>query len=438
MASVSWSDDVESSAAMLEQMGCPFQGVRFLERTFKKPDPLKWGVGTKRALSGQPMDLVSDRPLWPLLDGLPHAYPRLHGNARADVVVLGGGVTGALVAHALLGAGIDAMVIDKREIGCGSTAASTALLQYELGVPLVELRASIGRDDADRTIAACRDAIEDLASLAAPLGAGVGFRRRQSLYLVARERDLKAQRAELAARRELGLDVEWMERDDLVRCFGIDRPGGIVSAGAAEVDAYALAHALLADGARRGLRVFSHTTVRKVAPREDGVLLRLAGGGTVGARHLVVATGYEAREILGYSPAKLISTFAIASDPGTVPSPWKEAGAVIWERAHPYLYLRSTADGRVIIGGEDEEFRDPEHRDALIARKAERLAERYGALFGAPPLDVAFAWAGAFGETVEGLPRIGAHEDWPNCQFALGYGGNGIVFSVLAAEIIRD
>jgi glycerol-3-phosphate dehydrogenase len=63
------------------------------------------------------MDLTSSRPLWSVLDGLPHAYPRLHGDADGDVVVIGGGVTGALVAHSLVGAGFDTIVIDKREIG---------------------------------------------------------------------------------------------------------------------------------------------------------------------------------------------------------------------------------------------------------------------------------------------------------------------------------
>ena len=53
-------------------------------------------------------------------------------------------------------------------------------------------------------------------------------------------------------------------------------------------------------------------------------------------------------------------------------------------------------------------------------------------------LDVDFAWAGTFGETVDGLPYIGAHPEWPCCQFALGYGGNGITFSALAAGIVRD
>lgn len=386
------------------------------------------------------MDLTSSHPLWSSLDGLPHAYPRLHRDARAEVVVIGAGVTGALVAHALVGAGLDVVVVDKREVGWGSTAASTALLQYELDVPLVELRDMIGREPADRAYGACRDAVERLTALVATLPDDVGFRRSASLYLTARKRDIRAQKAELAARREIGLDVTWLARDELRARFGIrDRDGAILSAVGAEVDAYALAHALLADAVRRGLRVFARTQVVRVDPSDGGVTIELEGGSTVSSRHLVFASGYETREFLGRSPAKLASTFAVASEPETVPSPWKENAAVMWERAHPYLYLRSTPDGRVIIGGEDERFRDPDHRDALIARKAKRLVERYHELFGDDVrFDPAFAWAGTFGETKDGLPYIGTHAKWPSCHFALGYGGNGITFSVLAAEMIRD
>ena len=384
------------------------------------------------------MDLTSNHPVWLELDGRLQAYQTLRGDARADVAVIGGGVTGALVAHALAGAGLDTIVLDKRDVGTGSTAASTALLQYELDVPLVELRERIGRDRADRAYLACRDAVGTLASIAASFPDPTHFRRRKSLYLAAHARDLDAHRAELAARHEAGLGGEWVEGDDLRRRFGIDRPGAIHSDGAAEVDAFALTHALLADARSRGSRVFTGTRVERVDARHDGVALRLAAGGVVSARHAVFATGYETREFVGVGLAKLVSTFAIASTPNGAPAPWRESGALIWERADPYLYLRTVAGGRVIVGGEDEEFRDPDHRDALLGAKAERLAKRFRELFPDATLDVDFAWAGTFGETADGLPYVGAHDDWPCCQFALGYGGNGITFSVIAAEIVRD
>ena len=104
----------------------------------------------------------------------------------------------------------------------------------------------------------------------------------------------------------------------------------------------------------------------------------------------------------------------------------------------PYLYLRPTEDGRVMIGGEDEDFRDPVRRDRLIARKTRVLQRKFAALFPAIRLDVAFSWAGTFGETKDGLPYVDQTPEWPGAWFALCYGGNGLTFAILAAEIIRD
>ena len=53
-------------------------------------------------------------------------------------------------------------------------------------------------------------------------------------------------------------------------------------------------------------------------------------------------------------------------------------------------------------------------------------------------MEVAFTWAGTFGETEDGLAYIGPHGKYPNCIFALGFGGNGITFSMTAAGMIRD
>jgi glycine/D-amino acid oxidase-like deaminating enzyme len=74
----------------------------------------------------------------------------------------------------------------------------------------------------------------------------------------------------------------------------------------------------------------------------------------------------------------------------------------------------------------------------LIPRKTARLQRKFQALFPHLEMEVAFSWAGTFGETKDGLAYIDKSPDLPNAWFALGYGGNGITYSVLAAEIIRD
>lgn len=156
--------------------------------------------------------------------------------------------------------------------------------------------------------------------------------------------------------------------------------------------------------------------------------------GWISCRTLVFATGYEFPSFVPLAGHRLLSTYAIA----TAPQPrrlWP--GEMVWEASDPYLYCRTTPDGRAIIGGEDEDFVDEERRDAVLAEKAATLAAKAGKLF--PKLDTtpAFAWAGTFGGSETGLPTIGPIPDHPACWAVLGYGGNGTVFSRLAAEMIR-
>ena len=384
------------------------------------------------------MDLKSGYPLWPVTDGLIATYPRLQSDLTCDVAILGGGITGALVAHHLIEAGIDAVVLDRRDVGWGSTAASTALLQYEIDVSLKDLSEMYGADFASRAYLACLEAMGTLETLAKGCSIDTGFDRKKSLYLASRKRDRKALREELDLRRAIGISVDWLDEDDIAARFSFRRPAALLSADAAQVDAYAFAHGLLRDAVKRGLRVFDRTTILDVRARDDGVTLTSAEHWQVEAKHVVFAAGYETRDFLKPKVAELISTFAVASEPMADIPGWGEDRCVIWEHAHPYLYLRTTSDGRVIVGGEDEPFRDPNRRDRMLPKKAERLAERFRDLFPEIDFRVEFAWAGTFGETKDGLAYIGAHPDWPSSFFALGYGGNGITFSVIAAEIIRD
>jgi glycine/D-amino acid oxidase-like deaminating enzyme len=129
-----------------------------------------------------------------------------------------------------------------------------------------------------------------------------------------------------------------------------------------------------------------------------------------------------------------MSTWAIATRPQ--PQALWPQKALIWEASEPYLYLRATVDGRVICGGEDAEFADAEKRDALTTVKSRRIERKLHRLF--PTLDAraAVAWAGSFGASPRGTPTIGQIPGHPHCYAVMGYGGNGITFSMLATQII--
>jgi choline dehydrogenase-like flavoprotein len=125
------------------------------------------------------MDLTSAHPFWPLQDGLPAVYPSLKQDLNCEILVLGGGITGAFIAHHLVKEGLDVVVMDKRDNGRGSTAASTALLEYEIDVPLTELAKMIGQREAEDAYRICRDSIGNIETIVRELNDSCGFRRKK-------------------------------------------------------------------------------------------------------------------------------------------------------------------------------------------------------------------------------------------------------------------
>lgn len=131
------------------------------------------------------------------------------------------------------------------------------------------------------------------------------------------------------------------------------------------------------------------------------------------------------------------SSYALISDPLGEGELGFLQDTLLWETARPYLYARSTADRRLLLGGEDDAVDVPARRDARVEKKARTLLKRFGALFPQLQLTPAFSWAGTFAETGDGLPFFGPHRQWgPRVHFAMAYGGNGITYSVLGAGLL--
>ena len=383
------------------------------------------------------MDLISPRPFWPLKNGLSAVYPSLREDLTCDVAVMGAGISGALMADELARAGFSVVVLDKRDVAGGSTSASTALLQYEIDTSLVELTKMIGKEDAERAYQLCHESIDVIEKMAQELDAGCSFQRKRSVYLGTRKSDIRTLQEEGAARRAAGIAVEYWDEAAVSAHFYFSRPAALMSEQAGELDCYQFTFELLARAARNGARIFDRTTVKTYETNGSGVRLKTDRGNTVQARQVVFATGYESQDYLPKKVVSLKSTYALASEPLEAFPGWWER-CLIWTTARPYMYLRTTNDGRAMVGGGDDPFRNPVRRDALVDKKTDKLAADFREMFPAIDLEMAYRWAGTFGETKDGLAYIGQVRQMPRCWFALGFGGNGITYSVLAARIVRD
>ena len=383
------------------------------------------------------MDLKSGYPWWAVSNGLMHAFPRAQGDLRCDVAIVGGGITGALIAREFAEHGHDVVVIEQRDIAWGSTAASTALLQYEIDTHLVDLSARLGEADALLAYRACVAAVEELEALLVRLGK-VGFRRSDSLYFASRRRHLRGLLREYRARARHGFDVEWLQEGDVRERFGFEAPGAILTRPAAGVDPYRFAMRLLQRLEKAGTRVFDRTRVEAIEPRSRDVLLRTDAGARVTARHVVLAAGYAAQQWLPVRVARNRSSYAAISDPLDPGVLDVFRTTMAWETARPYLYFRITPDNRLLVGGEDDAVDIPMLRDRRVPKKAAKLLARMGAMFPGAAIVPAFSWGGTFAETADGLPFFGPHAaTGPRIHYAMAYGGNGITYSMLGAGVLR-
>ena len=383
------------------------------------------------------MDLRSGTPVWLLEAGSLREWPDLEGPRDADVVVVGAGISGALAALHLAEAGFDVLVLDRREAGRGSTLASTGLLQYEIDNSLVELGERIGREPAARAYRRSVAAVEQLGALVATLGHECGFAWRPSLYLGVTGQDAALLEAEARVRRACGIEVELLDARDIRAQYPFQRPAAIRSALSAEVDPLRLTLSLLrrAESLGATIRTGPCAELATIETGRMASVVTTTAGHVVRAGHVVFATGYESERYLPQPIGQLLSTYAMATEPEASLEDWDDR-CLVWETARPYLYLRTTPSGRVIVGGEDERITDADARDALIGGKCADLVRRARGIWPSLRLAPACAWGGFFGETPDGLPVIGTPPGMPRTHFALGYGGNGITFSLIAAQII--
>ena len=381
------------------------------------------------------MRLRTFESFWLIKNGLLYSYPSLQQDQEAEIIVIGGGITGALISHALLHAGYGVTLLDKQDIGQGSTAATTSMLQYEIDVPLYQLAAQIGEPEAVLCYKAGISAIDQLSKLISREKIECGFRLKRSLYFAHRQKTAQWLKKEYEIRNRHRLGVEWVSPEAIEQQYQLKTQGGILSATGASMDAYRFTHELLQKNQRKGLRIYDQTAIAHIDHQDTGVVLQLENGHTARCKKIVYCSGYETVRLFPEQTARLFSTFACVSETGiSIPEALQDV--LIWNTEDPYTYMRTTGDGRLLIGGADSPFNSGSFRERVKAKKTSALIKKLHQFMPGVQFIDDFSWAGCFGATKDGLPYIGGHHKYPNAFFVMGFGGNGITFSIQGMALI--
>lgn len=383
------------------------------------------------------MNLHNGQLFWPSTYSDEVKYPVLEENISCDVLIVGGGMSGALCAYTLgKETDLDVVVIDRTKPGYGSSSANTGLLQLSSDKMLHELIEQKGEQDAVYFYKLCQNALENLKNVAQNLSEDPEFREQKSLYFGSTAEDAAKLVREYEALKKYDFPVEYLEPQEISSRFPFSKPAALVTSGDADVNPYKFVQIMLKDAETSGVRIFEETPLMRKTKTVHGFTSE-SENGTIQARHIIFATGYENDFLAQQLGADLNRSYAIATEPLPSLKTWHKEW-MIWETKRPYLYMRTTKDGRIIAGCLDEDQTDAPLNDGMIEENGERIRQKIMEHFPDLSPEISHSWCAKFGESHDGFPYIGEHPNRLGEYYCLGFGCNGAVYSMLGAEIIKD
>lgn len=364
-------------------------------------------------------------------------FPRFRGEHSADVVVIGGGLTGCATAYLCASAGLRTVLLERERIGTGRTGHSAGLLMPYPDPLFRDVAAMYGVRSARRIFEIWRKGSLDAAAFLRRL--------RVQCYLEPREAvvagDGDAERTlsrEYTSRQEAGLDVAWLTRNQMLARLRLGAAGGLKLRDSSMLDPYRACLGLAAESARRGVACHERSHVRKVRFTRRTAQV-VADGGTIQARKVVIATGTvtaEFRPLQRHLERRETYFASTEQVPAGVRRQLSDPRVILSDVTVP-LTVSWTRDNRLIVSGADQRESPERLASAVLTQRTGQLMyellKRYPAIFGLQP---EYSWHSVYGRSADGLMYIGAHRNYPHQLFAVGGSAIDLTGAFVAARIL--
>jgi glycine/D-amino acid oxidase-like deaminating enzyme len=367
------------------------------------------------------------------------SWPRQRGALETSVAIVGGGLTGCAVAYAFAAAGARVTLVEAERIGQGNgTCGGLGVLRQELDVDFHQVAATYGLRAARALWQGARRGALDFAAALRRLRVTCDLTSADSITFSRLRDDERRLRKEYQARREAGVDAAWLTARALRRETGIEGIGGIKARGNGQLDPYRACLGLARAAQSRGAQIFERSAARRVRAGRKAVEIRTTGG-TIKAETVVLATGYPTDDFRSLRRhVRQRHTYTVLTEPMSA-AMRREVGrraAMLRDTGAPPHALRWMRDDRILFGGADQpEVASRGRGKAVVQRTGQLLYELsllYPAVSGIQP---SHSWDAAFAQSVDGLPYLGPHRNYPRHLFAYALGRDGLAFSWLAARI---
>lgn len=400
-------------------------------------------------------DELANVPIWREAIPVVSAPLRGPGDLEADVVIIGGGLTGLSAAYHALLARPDRRVVllEAGRLGHGASSRSTGMLTPGVGQNLAGMVRRFGEETACRLYRASLEAVEYVATLAEREGLDVGLRMSGQLVLAHGPSGRRRLAAQAGLFESLGLPCErWDDpvlRDTLR--IGLDAPGSPADGPAAlrfpiagTLHPGRLLAGLAQAVVKRGGQVLEQARVVSLSPGSPA-RLRLADGTSVQAQRVIIATSGYSTPALNPQRGRIVPLHlrVLLSEPLSPAQRselgWPNREGVIDSR-RVFHYFRLTDDDRLLFGGGRPRYywngrlTDAPAEGPDLDELATAFRRRFPSLADLP---IARSWTGVIAYTMDTLPVIAPVPGSDSVLFAGGWCGHGIALGVYSGRWVE-
>jgi glycine/D-amino acid oxidase-like deaminating enzyme/nitrite reductase/ring-hydroxylating ferredoxin subunit len=351
--------------------------------------------------------------------GAPAAgYAMLQGHANAEVLVIGGGITGLTLAYLLARQGRQVVLLEADEIGSGATGNSTGNLYETLSRGLHPMAHAWGHDIARHVVAERRQAIDFIEQHA---GEHSGFRRCPLVLYAQSPAHQQHVDQEIDTLARAGCPVEQLA--DVPAPLPPAQGPALVLAHQAQIQPQAYVAHLAQLATQAGAQLHEHSRVLEV---DSDKRVATTAAGSVHAAEIVHATHTPKGIHLVHAEMPVHREYGIALDwPRQEPGP-----GTFWWRGDASLSIRTMeAGGRRHLVCVGQEQKAGTHNATAALMALEQLAARH---LGAT--QVAYRWSAQNYRGADHLPYIGRNAQ--GMFIATGFATDGLVWGTVAARLI--
>ena len=388
------------------------------------------------------MQKTVENVYWKKKSKVQKIYPYLADDISTDVLIIGGGIAGALTTYYLAKEGVKVTVVERNIIGYGATSTANAILEYQSDMDMYKLENIIRQKQSRRVFKLCLDAIDMIEDIDNEFEKPTGFKRQDSIYFTNKFMQKSNMSKEFLVRKNAGFDTSLLDSHAVLNISS----GILTKNASAIINPYMFTQALFEYLSKmKNVKIYENTEIKEIKTMFDSVECITSNGFKITSNSLIFTTGVETLKYINNPNIDLYKTFTIVSKPLIEKEYMKDSTINFTARdsIEPCHYIRFDNNGRIIFGGENtkltEKFMDNKYFYNVSNDKYKKLNTSMNKLFSnIENIPIEFAFNSTYASTKDGLPYVDEIPNMPNCFCNLGLGSNGIIYSAIGAGMLKN